>query len=130
MTSLQRLIVGKARGLQLHFVGYLWARSELKRVRAELPSSGVRTRAQPPDLRAPKGRRGVFRALSKTDQNCLERALVLQAWKSTSGSAPDVVIGVRKGESIIEAHAWVEGSDPWFDPSYGEVLRLSFIPDP
>ncbi|MFW2381111.1 MAG: lasso peptide biosynthesis protein [Acidimicrobiales bacterium] len=130
MRALFALLGSKARGLEFHIKGYRWARSELARVRADLPVSGVRTRAQVPDLTAPAGRRGVFRALAKTDQNCLERALVLQAWWSTSVMpAPDVVIGVRRGESILEAHAWVDGSDPWFDESYGEILRLRFTPD-
>jgi hypothetical protein len=41
------------------------------------------------------------------------------------GPAPDVVVGVRRGETAIEAHAWVDGiDDPWFDSSYGEIHRL------
>jgi hypothetical protein len=75
---------------------------------------------------APRGHRGLKRALAEVSPTCLERALVLQAWLAAYTDAPDVVIGVRKGESDIEAHAWVEGDDSWFDPSYDELTRLSF----
>ena len=58
--------------------------------------------------------------------SCLERALVLQAWYSMSGPAPDVVVGVRRRDGVTEAHAWLDDSDdPLFDESYEEITRLT-----
>ncbi len=41
-------------------------------------------------------------------------------------TVPDVVLGVRAGETIMQAHAWVEGADPWYDDSYVEIARLTY----
>ncbi|MGI9326268.1 MAG: lasso peptide biosynthesis B2 protein [Pseudomonadales bacterium] len=113
-------------GLILSIRAYSWARSELETVKKSLPDSGVTTRAQPPEGIAPRGQRGVDWALRREKPTCLERALVLQAWLAAAGPAPDVIIGVRAGEAATEAHAWVDGSDPWYDPSYEEITRLMF----
>jgi hypothetical protein len=56
---------------------------------------------------------------------CLERALVLQAWIGGYTDPPDVIIGVRRRAGAVEAHAWVDGADPWFDPSYQEIARFA-----
>ena len=55
---------------------------------------------------------------------CLERALVIQAWIGGYAEPPDVVIGIRRRAGVVEAHAWVDGADPWFDPSYHEIARF------
>lgn len=118
--------IGKPRGLLISVQAYLWARRELVEVKRRLQDEGVRTRVRPPAGLAPRGDRGLNRALGKVSPTCLERALVLQAWLAAYREPPDVVIGVRKGETVVEAHAWVDGTDdPWFDPSYEELTRLS-----
>lgn len=116
---------GKPHGLVLSVRSYRWARTQLTDVKQRLRLEGVRTRVVPPDGLAPRGYRGLRLALRTVSPTCLERALVLQAWIAAYTTAPDVVIGVRKGESEIEAHAWVDGSDSWYDPSYDELTRLS-----
>ena len=116
----------KPKGLLVSVQAYRWARRELDDVKLRLKTEGVRTRVVSPAGLAPRGYRGLQRALSQVSPTCLERALVLQAWLAAYTDAPDVVIGVRKGETDIEAHAWVDGNDSAFDPSYDELTRLAF----
>ena len=116
----------KPKGLLVSVQAYRWAHAELDDVKLRLKTEGVTTRVTPPVGLAPRGYRGMRRALSQVSPTCLERALVLQAWIASYTDAPDVVIGVRRGETEIEAHAWVEGDDSAFDPSYGELTRLTF----
>jgi hypothetical protein len=116
----------KPKGLVVSVQAYRWARRELADVKVRLKTEGVKTRVVPPTGLAPRGYRGLQRALAQVSPTCLERALVLQAWRAAYTDAPDVVIGVRKGESDIEAHAWVEGDTSAFDPSYDELTRLTF----
>jgi hypothetical protein len=40
--------------------------------------------------------------------NCLDRSLCLWWLLQRQGWAPDLRIGVRKVEGVLEAHAWVE----------------------
>ena len=118
---------GKPAGLVVSVRAYRWARSQLRDVKRRLSIEGVRTRVAPPSALAPRGHRGLRLALRTVSPTCLERALVLQAWTAAHADPPDVVIGVRKGESEVEAHAWLDSSDdPWFDPSYEELTRLRF----
>jgi hypothetical protein len=64
-------------------------------------------------------------ALSRLKPTCLERALVLQAWLASQGTARDVVIGVpRDGMKAGPAHAWVDGTDTVSAEEYVELHRL------
>jgi hypothetical protein len=104
---------------------FRWSVRQLRDVRRRLQTEGTRTRIQVPDHLGPRGRWGVRAALLVTRPTCLERSLLVQAWLGVHTTAPDVVIGVRKRSGKIEAHAWLDGRDPLFDPSYEELTRLS-----
>jgi hypothetical protein len=125
----RRKLAEKARhtvtGLVPNTRSFLWATRAIHTARHELRSEGSRTRVRPPGFVGPRGTTGVRIAVVITRPTCLERALVLQGWISGySETPPDVVIGIRKQDGTIEAHAWVDGSDPEFDGSYEELTRL------
>ena len=105
---------------------FRWTRSELAWTKARLVTDGVSTRARPPVSLGTRGYRGLNLAMRLLRPSCLERALVMQAWYSLRGPAPDVVIGVRERDGATEAHAWLADSDdPLFDDSYAEITRLT-----
>ena len=118
--SFRRLVGGavpSARALR-------WAAVELRGIRRRLPVEGTRARVAPVAGLGPRGWWGVRTAIAIVRPTCLERALVVQAWIGGYADAPDVVIGVRRRSGEVEAHAWVDAVDPWFDPSYEELSRL------
>lgn len=54
---------------------------------------------------------------------CLERAVTLQFLLSRRGCHANLRFGVRKGDTTIEAHAWLEGL-----PDLNDPLSPGFIP--
>lgn len=116
-----RVVTGIAPNLR----SFVWALKELRSVHRRLPVDGTRTRVPAAEGMGPRGWWGVRCAIAALNPTCLERALLLQAWRGGYTEAPDVVIGVRKGVNDVEAHAWVERNDPWFDPTYAELTRLT-----
>lgn len=104
---------------------FLWSVRQLRDVKRRLRTEGTRARIQVPEDLGPRGWWGVRAGLLLSRPSCLERSLLLQAWLGIHATAPDVVIGVRKRSGKIEAHAWLDGRDPGFDPSYQELTRLS-----
>ncbi len=114
-----------ATGLAPNLRSLRWAVRELRRVHERLPIEGAATRIPLAAGMGPRGWWGIRVAFVATQPTCLERALLLQAWMGGYTEPPDVVIGVRNGTDGVEAHAWIEDRDPWFDPSYTELTRLS-----
>jgi hypothetical protein len=113
-------------GLIPNVRSFLWGVGAVNAVRRDLKAKGSRTRVLAPRAVGPRGTTGVRIAVTVARPTCLERALVLQGWISGySSSPPDVVIGVRKHDGVVEAHAWVDGSDPEFDATYEELTRLT-----
>jgi hypothetical protein len=111
-------------GVAPNLRSFRWAATETRSIRRRVPSEGATARVPVPDLPAPRGWLGVRLAIAVLQPTCLERALVIQAWVAAYGNPPDVVIGVRRRNGSVEAHAWVDGSDPWYDPSYAEIARF------
>jgi transglutaminase superfamily protein len=101
-----------------------WTARSLRRARRDLqrrPYTEVRISAPPP-LPA-QAARGVTAVLRRTSPTCLERALVLQRWLASHGSARDVVIGVTSSADGFAAHAWLDGEE--HGGEYAELTRLS-----
>jgi hypothetical protein len=105
----------------------LWAWVTTQLVRRRIRRSGTRV----PRPWAPKmghgSDRGVWAVLTRLSPNCLERAVVAQAWLARDGSAaPDIVIGVpRPGISADRpAHAWLDGAEPEAALAHIELQRL------
>ena len=121
----KRGIVHVLTGVGPSFRVFLWSVRQLRDVKRRLRTEGARTRIQVPEDLGPRGWFGVRAALLLSRPSCLERSLLVQAWLGVFATAPDVVIGVRKRSGKIEAHAWLDGRDPGFDPSYLELARLS-----
>ena len=103
-----------------------WANGALVRLRRQLketPVDAVRL-DRPPALpaHALRGLRLAFRVRRAT---CLERALVLQRWHSAHGQKRDVVIAVRTGGRLFEAHAWLDGDPDPVAGSFSELMRVA-----
>ena len=114
-----------ATGLAPNLRSLRWAFRQLRDVHERLPIEGAATRIPLAAGMGPRGWLGIQLAFVATQPTCLERALLLQAWMGGYTDPPDVVIGIRNGSEGVEAHAWVEDRDPWFDPSYTELTRLA-----
>jgi hypothetical protein len=67
----------------------------------------------------------VHAVLERRDSTCLERALVLQRWLAAQGSRHEVIIGVKPGDTKLDAHAWLdfEAEDPG-NATYRELTRI------
>lgn len=112
-------------GLRPNIRSFQWAWRGLRNVRRELNRNGGDTRVPLAVGLGPRGWAGVRVAIALLRPTCLERALLVQSWIGGYMSPPDVVIGVRKRNGTVEAHAWVDGRDPWFDSTYEELARLT-----
>jgi hypothetical protein len=100
----------------------VWATRELLRLRASLPTEGVRVSVRRPPRRMSRNSgRVVMAAARVTRASCLERSLVRQAWLRGRGTDRDVVIGVRSADEF-EAHAWIDGDPDGVD--YAEIHRI------
>lgn len=111
-------------GLLPNMRSFMWAFGRLRAVRAELRHEGADVRVPLAVGLGPRGWAGVRTAIAVARPTCLERALLIQSWIGGYMDPPDVVIGVRNRDGAVEAHAWVDGRDPWFDQSYEELARL------
>lgn len=112
-------------GIAPNVASFGWALTQSRTIRHKVRTEGASARVPVPTVAGPRGWRGVQAAIVILRPTCLERALVLQAWIGGYAEAPDVVIGVRRQAGVVEAHAWVDGADPWFDPSYQEIARFA-----
>lgn len=99
----------------------LWVRRRIRLVGTRVPMPWA------PRLGAGAGR-GVWAYLTRLTPNCLERAVVAQAWLARGGAcAPDIVVGVPRtglGAGGGPAHAWLEGQEPGAAESHVEIDRL------
>lgn len=114
-----------ATGIGPNLRSFRWATGQIRSIHRRLPSEGVRARVPLATGMGPRGWWGVRAAVKVMRPTCLERALVVQAWVGGYTDVPDVVIAVRN-ESSVEAHAWIDGPDPYYDPSYAELTRLAY----
>jgi hypothetical protein len=102
-----------------------WTYRSLRRARRELRDSGVRAQIPPPPKLPWGAGRGVNAVLRRQTPTCLERSLVMQAWLAAQGEPHDVVVGVTRSASGLDAHAWVELPTATADSArYHELVRL------
>jgi hypothetical protein len=102
-----------------------WTHRALRRVRVELRAKGLEYSAAPAPPSLPRhARRGVLAILRREPSTCLERALVLQRWHQSHGSARDVVIAVKGPTVDFSAHAWLEGEPDGQVDAFSELMRL------
>jgi hypothetical protein len=103
----------------------VWAAVTTVVVRIQLRRRGLRIgRPWAPRLPPPAGL-GVQAFLIRLTPNCLERAVVGQAWLAVHGPAPDIVIGVPvSGMGQRPAHAWLEGQEPAAEADHIVIHRL------
>ena len=104
----------------------LWAARALRAARRDLKRHGLDgTRVAPPPRLPASARRGVFAALRRTPNSCLERALVMQRWETSHGGGADVVIGVPgPGKDDFVAHAWLETMPDGPPDAFHEIHRI------
>ena len=126
----QMLLVDRERKLAPRFApatfrAAWWTFRSLRRARRQLRRHGVRAQIPPPPALPWGAGRGVNAVLRRQEPTCLERSLVMQAWLAAQGERHDVVVGVNKTASGLDAHAWVDfprsqtGGD-----GYDELVRL------
>jgi hypothetical protein len=111
-------------GIEPNVRSFRWAVVQSRSIRHKMRIKGATARVPSPTDTGPRGWLGVRAAMVLLRPTCLERAFVIQAWVGGYAEPPDVVIGVRRRAGVVEAHAWVDGGDPWFDPSYHEIARF------
>lgn len=75
---------------------------------------------RPPPLPDSAGR-AVAGVLTRTKASCLVRSLVLQSWHAAQDRERDVVVGARRADGAVEAHAWLEGERN--DGDFVEMVR-------
>jgi hypothetical protein len=102
-----------------------WAMLSIRIVKRRLRRDGIRA-ASPRAPKLPgKARLGVQAVISRLEPNCIERALILQAWLVAHGEHRDVIVGAPiKGMESDTAHAWLEGTEQDNAAKYIELLRL------
>ena len=107
----------------------VWAAVTTLRVRAQLRRIGTRVPVPWAPRLGPGADRGVWGYLTRLTPNCLERAVIAQAWLARAGAAPDIVVGVPRhaiiGTDGATAHAWLDGRDPDAAASHVGIQRLA-----
>lgn len=103
-----------------------WALRTVRKAKRDLRTHGLATTVAPPPAGLPwSSRPGVYGVLHRLEPTCLERALVLQSWLKAHRVERDVVIGVRKEDGAVKAHAWIDGiTQREDDLRYTEIHRL------
>jgi Transglutaminase-like superfamily len=103
-----------------------WALRSVRSARRQLRRSGYEGLTLPrvPRLE-PSASRGVNAVLSRLPATCLERAVVLQRWRSAYGDHREIVVGVSGTKEEFRAHAWLDDEHPGRDVAeFRELARL------
>ena len=90
------------------FRAALWAHVSLRVTARRLSKRGITAEVPAPPHLMAGSRRGVEAVLRRSSPTCLERSLVLQRWLFQHGVPCEVVIGVKRGASGVQAHAWLD----------------------
>lgn len=98
-----------------------WTHAQHVRLQRTLRAGGTGVPVSPPPRLPAAAVRVVLAVLRVRGATCLERSLLLQAWFAARGQRRDVVIGVRRDESVL-AHAWLDGLED--GAGYVELHRL------
>jgi Transglutaminase-like superfamily len=100
-----------------------WATRSIRRARhTRLGTGGWPRLPEVPSL-PPSASRGVSAALRVLRANCLDRAIVFQAWHLALGEERALVIGVTAPSTGFTAHAWLEGDPPCHSEGFYELTR-------
>lgn len=104
----------------------LWAFRAVRSARRQLKRSGYESLTLPPVPPVPAAAsRGVAVILRRLPATCLERAVVLQRWRTAHGDPRDIVVGVRGTKEDFKAHAWLDDEHPGQDAGeFRELARL------
>lgn len=108
-------------------LGCAWALVAVAVSRQRLRRDGLQARAPGSRWLPGNGGAGVLAVLERLEPTCLERSLVLQRWFTDHGHDLDLVIGVRRAAAGVQAHAWLEGTQPSLqgeDVTYDDLVRL------
>jgi hypothetical protein len=111
--------------------GALWARRAVRDARRQLRDGHLNDLSiAPPHGLPPSADFGIHAVLRRLPATCLERAVVLQRWRTAQGDPREIVIGVLRGEDEFQAHAWVEGEGDRLASAYEELMRVPATPAP
>lgn len=109
--------------------GALWARRAVRDTRRQLQDGRLDdVSVEPPYELPPSADYGVHAVLRRLPSTCLERAVVLQRWRTAQGQPREIVIGVLRDEDEFKAHAWVEGEGDALAPAFEELMRVPATP--
>ena len=113
------LVAGMVRGL-----GYIKTRRWLERL---APVSHARV-ATPGDLAAAQRLAQLAaiagRHVPVVNATCLRQSLLVYAWLRRRGLAPELKLGIRRQDTVMDAHAWVELEGQALAPV--EIIHLPF----
>ncbi len=93
-------------------VGFVLRKSSLLEILEKLQLRSGCPPATPVDLQRAQQAVGWAHRLVPLAPNCLLDSLASAMWLKSRGVSLPLVIGVRQTGSEIEAHAWLEGSEP------------------
>ena len=106
--------------------GVVWAGRAVRQARRELRERSLdEVSFEPPMGLPPTADAGIHAVLRRLPSTCLERAVVLQRWRTAQGDPREIVIGVMRDEDEFKAHAWVEGEADELAPGFQELLRVA-----
>ncbi len=102
-----------------------WANRALGQIRRELRRGKLEQLRVTPVPRLPRdAARGLATVLRRRKPTCLEEALLIQRWKAAQDEPVDVIVGVKPGEELFRAHAWIDG-DEAVEEGFAELFRVS-----
>ena len=112
--------------------GVVWAGLAVRQTRRQLQERSIsELSVDPPTGLPPTADAGVHAVLRRLPSTCLERAVVLQRWRTAQGDPREIVIGVmRDADDHFKAHAWVDGEGDTLAPAFQELLRVAPQPLP
>ena len=103
----------------------VWANRALGQIRRQLKSGRLERLEVTPAPRLPRtAALGVSEVLRRRRTTCLEEVLVIQQWKSAQDEPIDVIVGIKPGEDLFRAHAWLDG-DETVEEGFEELFRVA-----
>jgi hypothetical protein len=103
----------------------LWANRALGQIRRQLKRGELQSLEVAPAPRLPRtAALGVSEVLRRRRTTCLEEVLVIQRWKAAQNEPVDVIVGIKPGEDLFRAHAWIDG-DGTVEEGFEELFRVA-----
>src|SRR4051812_22208653 len=104
-----------------------WSARAIARARGAIRRDATAPLDLPAAPRVPAQSEAAMLALLRlTRQKCFVTAAVRQAWMHAQGDERELVIGVRRKDGAVEAHAWVDGDAPGSFAGFQELSRRRF----